>query len=99
MDDDSVGIAIEELQRLLDCKDDELPNSEKLQIAQAAFAAVIAITEEVIDETKNETGRAYLLDHMKTMLDSNHGFLCNNLNFEKLIEQTLEHEKLQEDLK
>jgi hypothetical protein len=59
--------------------------TELLERAQELLAASITLLEAATEGDANT--EAYLTNQLKTFASSNHGFLCSNLNFDKVIQK------------
>ena len=58
---------------------------EMLEEAQNKMYDVIDLIEEAIQGSKHQANtEAYLLDHLKIMTSSDHGFLSDDLNLDDL---------------
>ena len=65
-----------------------LTNMERIDLlteAQEKLFEAIELLEDAVGDDAN--ARAYMIDQLKTLASNDHGFLCNDLNMDKLIEQ------------
>jgi hypothetical protein len=81
-------LELDDLKTELGCFDPEDASPiEKVRLAQAALSFVIGLLEDVADETDDENARAYMVDHLKIMASSDHGFLSRDFNLDDWIER------------
>jgi hypothetical protein len=62
-------------------------NVEKVRCAQSLINAAIQILKEVAKDTNDRNAEAYVVDHLKVLASSNHGFLSGDMNLDKWIER------------
>ena len=59
---------------------------EKVREAQELLLEAIDLIAEAVKETQYESHtKAYMIDHLKIMASSDHGFLTRDLNLDELI--------------
>ncbi len=64
-----------------------MDREEKIDLlinAQEKLFECIELLEDAVGDDKNVN--TYLIDHLKIFLSNDHGFLSNNLNIDKVIE-------------
>jgi hypothetical protein len=64
--------------------DERYDKLELLVLAQEKLNECIEILEEAVGDNPNVV--AYLIDQLKTHATADHGFLCDNLTIDKVIE-------------
>jgi hypothetical protein len=81
--------ALEEIAQRLDAAKslEELDPTEKLEAAKELLMAAYDLILDSLDQMNDENGRAYMLDHLRVMIDGQHGMLSDDLNMDKLIER------------
>lgn len=60
--------------------------------AQEKLFEAIELIEVYVKETDNRNAKAYLLDHLKIMASSNHGYLTRDISIDDLINRIDERE-------
>ena len=72
--------------------------NEKIDLveqAQNQLNEAIDLLEQAVGDDGH--ARAYLIDQLKTLASSDHGFLCGNFNCDKLIDQIREDDEEDEE--
>ena len=58
---------------------------EKIEKAQELLHRVIELVDDAVEDLPcQENVRAYFVDQMKTYVQEDHGYLCSNLNLDKI---------------
>lgn len=70
---------------------------EQLEDAQTKLREAHEILADVARETDDGHAKAYLVDHLAIFIDSEHGFLSQDFNVQKWIEQIQENESLEDE--
>jgi len=61
--------------------------ADKARMAQTLREGCIAVSEEVVKETDDDSAEAYIVDHLKILAASGHGFISRDFNFDDWIER------------
>ncbi len=68
---------------------DKVELQDTLYDAQEKLFEAIEILENYVNQTDDQNAKAYLVDHLKIMASSNHGFIAEDLNIEDLITEVM----------
>jgi hypothetical protein len=69
-----------------------VPYSCKLRLAQAAMYFAIGLMEDVAQATDDKNAEAYMIDQVKVLAGSGHGFLSRDFNMDDWIERVEAYE-------
>lgn len=70
---------------------------ERVHIAQRLINAAIDILSDVVKETNDRNAEAYVVDHLRILAGSDHGFLDRSMNLDKWIERLEDRDDEDED--
>ncbi len=80
---------LSELTEEIECftSEDDPTALAKVQLAQQLVQTAVVLAQEAADSLGDRHAQAYLVDQLKVLADSGHGFLSRDFNFDRWIEQ------------
>ena len=76
---------------------DEATNVEKLQLVKMLLQTAVGLMADVAKATSDTHAETYLVDHLKIMAGSDHGFMSRDFNIDEWIEQVEAAEAEEDD--
>ncbi len=76
-----------DLEEILHDYDPEAEPADRVRTAQALIQAAIGILHTVARETDDRNAEAYVVDHLRILAGSGHGFLDGSLNLDDWIDR------------
>ena len=81
------NIDILDLEEIIKDYDPDGDPADRVRTAQALIQTAIGVLYKVAMDTKDRNSEAYVVDHLKILVGSGHGFLDGSMNLDDWIER------------